>query len=241
MHCNRDDDCLQLYARLAGFLYLFVIAIFDAADYFIISPAIIPGDFVRSARNVLAGETLYRFGLAAQFAASWLTIPLAASLYVLTKRVDTNLALFALGFRVAEAALGSICTLSSFVAVRLYTGTAGAFSTASAQSRVQLLSRFYSGCFQMTVIFFSAGSILFFFLLLRSRMIPRLLSAFGIFASVLVTILGFANLIVPSYSGMLSPGWIAILLAEVATGLWLLFAGVKLDYWNAHELSSDGR
>src|SRR5207248_9679402 len=63
-------------------------------------------------------------------------------------------------------------------------------------------------------------------LLLRSRMIPRALSGLGIFASVLVTLLGFANLIVPRYSGTLSPGWIAILMAEVLTGLWLLIRGV---------------
>jgi hypothetical protein len=236
MTCNRGDDCVQLYARLAGLLYLFIIAIFDSADYFVIDPATVAGDFARTAQNVIASETLYRIALAAQFAASWLTIPLAAALYVLVKRVDPNLALLALVFRVVEAALGSLCTLSSFVAVRLYTGTAGAFVPTDSQPLVQLLTRFYSGCFQMTVIFFSAGSVLFFYLFLRSRMIPRVLSGFGIFASVLVTVLGFANLIVPKYSGALSPGWLAILVAEVLTGLWLLIRGVNVEYSNSREV-----
>ncbi|MBV9570873.1 MAG: DUF4386 domain-containing protein [Alphaproteobacteria bacterium] len=234
----RKELSLHFYARLAGFLYLFIIAIFDAADYFILTPAIVPGNFAASAQNVMASETLYRFGLACQFAASWLTIGLAGSLYVVVRAVDPSVAMFALAFRIVEAALGSICTLSSFVALRLYTGASTAFGEDQSQVLVQLLGRFYGACFQMTVIFFSVGSILFFYLFLKSRLIPRLISGFGIFASILVTLLGFSNLVVPRYSEALSPGWIAILVAEVAAGLWLLIKGVDLSFWKTREALS---
>jgi hypothetical protein len=76
-------------------------------------------------------------------------------------------------------------------------------------------------------LFFSIGSLLFFFVFLKSRYIPRILSAFGVFASVVVTIMCFGNLIFPEYSGRLLYGWAPMAVAEVTTGFWLMF-GVKI-------------
>ena len=97
-----DEESLRGYARLAGFLYLFVIVAYDAGDYFAVSPQIVSGNFARTAQNVTATETLYRVGLASEFVASWMTIPLAGALYCLLKGVNANVALFALLFDVAD-------------------------------------------------------------------------------------------------------------------------------------------
>lgn len=228
---GRDEKSLQFYARLAGFLYLFILAAYDLSDYFLVSHAVVAGNFTQTAHNIAGSETLYRLGLAGEFVASWLTVALAGALYVTLKSVDANLSLLALLFRVAEAAVGSVCALISFIKLRLYVGAGTGTGVKDAPALVELLSRTYGACFQMTVIFFSVGSILFFWLLLKSRFIPRLLSGFGIFASCLVTVLGFINLIVPRYSALLAPGWFPILIAEVATGLWLLIRGVNTTHW----------
>lgn len=228
-----ERTSLQRYARLAGFLYLFILAAYDLGDYLLVSPAIVPGDFATTAHNIQANETLYRLGLAGEFVASWLTILLAAGLYAITKPVNANLALAAFAFRIVEAAIGGICAVISFVALRVYAATGGAFDAHASAALVQLLSRAYSTCFTVTVIFFSLGSVIFFVLLYRSRFIPRLLSGFGVLASVLVTALGFVNLVVPKLAPMLAPGWMPILAAEVATGLWLLVRGVNTSSWEA--------
>ena len=230
-----NEKSLRSYARLAGFLYLFILAVYDLGDLYLVSPAIVPGDFAQSAHNIAASELLYRLGLAGQFVASWLTILLGGALYALLKPIDPILALFALLFRVAEAVLGSVCALISLVALRIYTGTAGEFGPAESQALVQLMSRAYSACFLITVIFFSVGSIIFFALLFKSRFIPRVLSAFGILASLLVMALGFSNLIVPQYAAVLAQGWMPILIAEVTTGLWLLLVGVNLTHWSSRK------
>ena len=81
----------------------------------------------------------------------------------------------------------------------------------------------------VTAVGFIVLTVVFFWLLLKSRFIPRLISGFGIFASCLVTVLGFANLIVPRYSALLASGWFPILIAEVATGLWLLWRDADFD------------
>ncbi|PYQ56894.1 MAG: DUF4386 domain-containing protein, partial [Acidobacteria bacterium] len=76
-------------------------------------------------------------------------------------------------------------------------------------------------------IFFSIGSLLFFYLFFKSTYIPRILSAFGVFASVVVTIMCFGSLIFPERESTLQYGWAPMAVAEVTTGLWLMLFAVK--------------
>jgi hypothetical protein len=68
-----------------------------------------------------------------------------------------------------------------------------------------------------------------------------MLSAFGIVASVLVPMLGFASLIFPERAAALTLGWAPIFVAEIATGLWLLIAGPNLEHWRRRYLSPSER
>ena len=60
----------------------------------------------------------------------------------------------------------------------------------------------------------------------------RMLAAFGMLASGHVTVVAFANLIVPARAAGLSFGWewAPMFAAEIATGLWLLVAGPDLAH-----------
>jgi hypothetical protein len=71
------------------------------------------------------------------------------------------------------------------------------------------------------------GSILFSYLFFKSRYIPRMLSAFDVFASVVVTVMCFGSLIFPEYSATLQYGWTPMAIAEVTTGFWLMLFAVK--------------
>jgi len=225
------DKSLLVYARIAGFMYLFVMAAF-LAGFGIAYHLIVPGNFTETARNIIASERLCRVGLSSQLIASWTTILLAGAFYALLRTVHNNLALFALLWRVAEAVVGGVITIFSFMALSIYTGRVSAFGLAERQALVNLLLRGYTVGFYIAVIYFSLGSIIFFYLLLESRFIPRILSAFGIVASVLIPILGFASLIFPERAPALTLGWAPMFIAEIATGLWLLIAGANLTYWN---------
>ena len=59
-----------------------------------------------------------------------------------------------------------------------------------------------------------------------------MLAAFGMLASGHVTVVAFANLIVPARAAGLSFGWewAPMFAAEIATGLWLLVAGPDLAH-----------
>jgi hypothetical protein len=158
---------------------------------------------------------------------------LAFGLYAAVKPMGKNLALLALLFRLVEATIFGLNVLFSLVVLKAYISSdyLKAFSGNEPSVLLNLRSAFYSDSFTIAGIFFSFGSILFFYLFLKSTYIPKVLSAFGLFSSALVTIISFMELILPRYAAILQVGWgwAPLALAEIMVGLWLLFKSVNLS------------
>lgn len=222
---NRSAQSSQrAYARLAGLMFLVVLG-FDIAGLAIASAIQGSGSFTHASHNIAASETLYRIGLLFGLAGSLATVPLAIALYVTLKPIDPNLALTALLFRVVEAAgIGN----AGFATLQIYLAAKhdNAFST----SQLGALAGFSSGPegSYVSAIFFCAGSTIFFYLFLRSAYIPKIMAAWGVFASLVYVLAFIGSLIAPQSSGtLLLVGSIPIALAEVSTGLWLLIKGIS--------------
>ncbi len=213
------------YARLAGFMYLFVTAV-DLLGMFITGRFRVPGNFAETAHRVMGAELLYRAGLSAELIGSLCTVFLAMGLYGAVKPLNNNLALLALVFRLAEATLGGAQSILGFAVLKLYVG-AGSMKAFDA-NQLSVLANLPSGLWNISAIFFGIGSILFFYLFLRSTYIPKVLSVLGLFASVLVPVICFAPLLLPQPPPALQFGWIPMLVAEISMGLWLLFKGVNV-------------
>jgi hypothetical protein len=207
-------------------MYLLLLVV-DIAGVLITSSVAGAGSFGDISQQILASETLYRIGLCCGLVGSLVTILLAIGLYVTVKPVDGNLALMALLFRVVEAAIGAIGTILAFNVLQIH--LAASHANAFDANQLGALATFSSGVgTDVGAIFFSVGSTIFFYLLLRSRYIPRLLSAWGIFASLVYLVVWFVSLILPQYAGTaVAVGSVPILLAELSTGFWLLLVGIK--------------
>jgi NADH:ubiquinone oxidoreductase subunit K len=214
-----------MYARLAGFMFLFVI-VAGLSGMFIANRFAVPENFAEIAHRIMGSELLYRIGLSSGLISSLGTVFLAMGLYIAVKPIDNNLALLALLFRLVEATLGGVLSILSFSDLKLYIGAdcANAFTA----NQLSVLVHFHSGAFNIGALFFSIGSILFFYLFIKSTYIPKFLSALGLFASVLMSIVCFASLISPQHAKMLQLGWLPMFVAEVSVGLWLLFKGVNV-------------
>jgi hypothetical protein len=132
----------RAYARLAGLMYLVVLA-FDIVGVVIVSSAAGSGAFVEVSRRIVASETLYRFGLCCGLVGSLSTILLAIGLYVAVKPAGENLALLALLFRVAEAAIGGTAAMLAFTAlqINLAANHAGAFTVNQLGALADVYSR----------------------------------------------------------------------------------------------------
>jgi len=210
-------------------MYLFADVAYLLGVY-IVSGFQVPGNFAETAHRIMGSELLYRVGLSSLLIGALCTVFLAMGLYVAVKPIDHNLALLALLFRLVEAALFGVVTIFNFIVLNMYIRAdyMPAFDANQLSVLVNLHSVALSAGFNIAAIFFSIGSILFFYLFFKSAYIPKLLSGFGLFGSVLVPIVCFGSLISPQHAKMLALGWLPIALAEILVGFWLLFKGVNV-------------
>lgn len=210
----------RMYARLAGFLFLWLI-ITALAGLITSSHIAGSGGFAETAKRIAASERLYRLALCSELTETLSALLLAFALYAALKPVNPLLAQLAMYWRMAESLIGGVGTIFDFAKLQAYTGSQPADH---AQTIVELTRYVGWGTYNVAALCFSIGSTLFFYLFFRSKYIPRALSAFGVFASVLVTIICFGDLIFPERAAMLRYGWAPMAIAEIVTGFWLMFA-----------------
>ena len=109
-----EDGKAQIrYARLAGFMYLFLIAIY-LLGIMIASRFEVPGNIAETAHRVMEHELLFRFGLALGSLNALCAVLLAVSLYVAVRVIDKNLALLALAFELVYVAVGAVVNLIDY-------------------------------------------------------------------------------------------------------------------------------
>jgi hypothetical protein len=228
MNDGYDANVQIRYARVAGLIYLLLI-VFYMGGQALISHVVGTGDFVQRLSRIAAGQSLYRYGLVLQLLASVFTVLLAYALYVVLRPVTERIARLALYFRLAEAFAG-VTAFISFGSLSLQSDPAylQAFGTTQLQAMVALAKSADFVSFNVATLFFSFGSTLFFWLFARTRYIPRVLSVFGVFASVITLATSLGDLVFPAYASVIQYGWLPIFLAEITTGFWLLVRGVRI-------------
>jgi len=217
------------YARFAGVMYFFTA--FDLTGAVIISRITGTGTFIASAHSIAASETLYRIGILFGLIGDLSTILLAIALYAILKPVDRILALMALLFRLAESAIGGVVVVLGFADLQVYldANRASALSANQLGVLADLMSRTSAAGTDVSVVCFSIGSAIFFYLFLRSGYIPRALAFWGLLGSLLCTIAFSGSLLAPQSSDLLRGiGALPIGIAEPVVGLWLLIRGIRI-------------
>lgn len=95
----------RLWARIAGALYLITIVLGVFAEAFVRGTLIVRDDAAATATNILAHESLYRLGLAADLAMIACYIAVTLLFYVLFKPVSRGLSLLAAFFSLVGLAV----------------------------------------------------------------------------------------------------------------------------------------
>jgi hypothetical protein len=173
-------------ARVAGFTYLFYIAVaypglvlFDKAT----SGQGIAAKLARIAEHASDLRVVVILWLANAFSA----LVLGVTLYAITRDEDRDLAMLAMMCRVAEGVSGGISVETPVRLLWLATiSGANAPDTATAHALGAFLLT--PEGFGIAAIFFAVGSTLFSWLFLRGRMIPVPLAWLGVVASVLAVV-----------------------------------------------------
>jgi hypothetical protein len=204
-------------ARVAGFMYLFLVATAGLAEFWVRGDIVVPDDAEATVVNIAGDERMFRLGIAVDLVAAPGNVLLAVALYVLLRPVHPHLALVAALWRVGEATILGVITLMSFVTLELLDDAvappalAGAFIGAHADG------------YAVGLIFFGLGSTVFGYLLYRSGYVPRALGALGVFASLVLVACMYAIIVFPDARSALVPACYApIGIFELALGVWLL-------------------
>lgn len=217
-------------AKVAGILYLLLMATGIWAEFFARGPLIVAGDAVETARNIEAAETLFRAGLVANLMTFAASVPLLVALYVIVEPVSRGLALLAAGWRLVETAVLAVIALNDLAVLRLL-GGAG-YLQPVAREQLEALARsllaLHSDGYRVGAFFLGLGSAVFAYLLFRSRYVHPILAAWGVFASALLASVSVGIMIVPHIGPAVIPAYYApMFIFEVGLGVWLLTKGLQ--------------
>ncbi len=203
-------------ARIAGALYLVIIALGLFAEVVVRAPLIVPGDAATTAQNVLSSEGLFRAGVAADLIVFLADVALAILLYQLFKPVSRTLSMLAAAFRLTQTAIIGLNLLNMFMALRVVR------DGGSSSLALTFLDAHKYG-YLLGLTFFGVSTAILAVLAYRSNRFPKALgvllglAGFGYVAD------SFSFFLIPGYDGSASAVLLApAVIAEVWLAIWLL-------------------
>jgi len=210
-------------ARLAGFTFLFYIAV--AFPSMVLFGRATSGDGIAAKfASIAQHATDMRVAVVLTLLGCFSALVLAVTLYALTREVDNDLAMLALTCRVAEGVISGISIPETLGL--LWLATASGANAPDPGAAHALGAYLLKGDMAVTATFFAVGSTLFSYLFLRGRMIPVALAWLGVLASVLLVVglpLQIAGVLRGSITQLM---YLPMLGFEIPLGLWLLIKGV---------------
>lgn len=220
---------MKSVARLAGVFYLITIVMGVFAEVGVRGRLVVRDDAAATAANILAHESLYRCGLAADLVMLIAYIAVTLLLCVLLKPVNAIVSPLAAFFSLVGIAILAVNCLNHVAPLlflesnHVLTG----FDTAQLQSLSLFALRLHTRGYSISGVFFGVYCVLIGYLAYRSGFLPR-------FVGVLMAI-GGASYLISSFALFLSPSLAAALpdvtvlggIAELSLTLWLIVKGVK--------------
>jgi hypothetical protein len=231
MAISSIDDSQRTAARVAGFAYLFTLATVVFAQFGIHSRLINDKSGAEAVRNIVASERLFRISIACELVYCAGGVVLLAALYMILKPVNKNLALLAVFWKLVYVLMWVLMMLNLFTALRLSRGAT--YLQAFEAERLQALVRLTIGErfdeYYVGLMFYALGSTVCGYLWFKSRYIPRVLAAGGLFSSMWCAACTFAFIIFPNFTKAVNLWWFdtPMSIFDIATGFWLLFRGLR--------------
>lgn len=227
----------QLYARVAGFLYLLIVA--GAIFSGILTSRIVPGDATATANNIMASELLFRIGFIGWLVHAFCEIVLSVLLYVLLKPVSKTIALLMASLRLIHIAILGINLLNLFFTLLLLSGAdyLTVFETNQLHALVLLFLDAHKYGFAIGLTIFGFHVFFLGYLVFKSGYFPRILGVLLIIAAFGYLLDSSATFLFPNYEtypAIMGP----LFIAELSFALWLLIKGVNVEQWEKRALES---
>jgi len=223
----------QVYARIAGGLYLIIIVFGIWSEMFVRSTLIVAGDAAATAGNIMASEGLFRASFAADSIMALSDVAVAVLLYVLLRPVNRTLALVAAAFRLMQTAVVALNLLHHYAALLLLNGGAyaAAFDPPQLHALVALALDVHAHGYDLGLLFFGVSCLVLGYLIARSGYFPRALGILVAAAGLAYLIGSYTLFLAPNYAETVAPIYVVPLISEVALCLWLLLRGLNVEQW----------
>src|SRR5712691_5838103 len=224
----------QLYARIGGVLYLIIIVVGLFDEAFVRNRIVVSGDAEDTAANIRSLESLWRFGIAAEFVLLTCAVALTAIFYVLLRQVSRFVALLAVFFNLVSLAVEA--AVQMFLLGALFPlGNAGylkAFPPEQLYALASLSVKSHSYGFGVPLIFFGCTCLILGYLIFRSGFLPKALGVLMQIAGLSYLTDSFALILVPTFANRIFPAvLVPAFVGEASLCLWLLVKGVNVEKW----------
>jgi Domain of unknown function (DUF4386) len=216
-------------ARIAGLLYLIVIATGLFAEVFVRQALKVSGDALATANNIQSSELLFRWGLVADLTNFVCGLPCVLIIYFLFKHVNKFLLQLALIFVIIQTAIIAVNLLNQISPLLILSNDAYLKTFQPNQLVVlsQLSLNIQGVGYAIGLVFFGFYCLLVGYVIFKSKMIPKFLgilyiiSGLGYLINSFIMLLskGFAN---PLFTYLAIP----IFIGELSFCLWLMIKGV---------------
>lgn len=209
-------------ARAVGALFL-IVFITSLVGSGIVEDILYAPDYLSIAHP---NKTQWVIGMLIHLISAVGTIGIVVLMFPLLKQQNINLAIAYLVFRSIEAIIFSITELNSLSILTLSQEfiKAGTTDTSYFQLLGTLLQEDRSWSYMIGVLFFCIGSLMFYYSMYKSQIIPRFLSVWGFMAIILALIMAILNLLDIDLSfGFVF--YIPIALNEIVLSIWLIVKG----------------
>jgi hypothetical protein len=225
----------RLKARIAGLLYLIVIAGGLFSEMFVRGRLVVAGDAQATAYNIVAHERLYRWGFAAEIFYCACNVPLNFILYDLFKVVNRSVTLLAVAFALVGTGIEAVSLLAHYAPLVFLGGAPylSAFSAEQLQAAAYTSLRMFEYGFAVTLVFFGGFCLCLGYVILKSDFFPRIIGALLAVEGLCYLINSFANFLAPAFAARFFPVLMASAVAELSLCGWLLVAGVNVQRWQA--------
>jgi hypothetical protein len=218
-------------ARVAGAIYLSMVVTGPFTLIYIPSTLIVRGNASATANNILAHETLFRFGIVADLMTSVIFICLVMALYRLFSSVNKTIASLMVALVLVSAAVGFVNVLNYIAALTLFRGAdfLAVLEKPQRDALAMLFLRLDGQGNVINEIFWGLWLLPFGLLVMRSRFLPRILGVWLIINGFAYVVLSFTGLVSPQNYEVAFRSAFPALLGEVAIMLWLVIRGAKVQ------------
>ncbi|HEY6487468.1 MAG TPA: DUF4386 domain-containing protein [Candidatus Cybelea sp.] len=224
-------------ARVAGVLYLAIIAIGVTGLLYVPSVVYVSGNAAATAHSLVAHENLFRAGIFLELCGATLEIFLVLALYGLLGGVDRSLAILMVILGLMDVPIFFVNALNSFGAL-LFAGGAdflSAFSEPQRQAMAMLFLKLHHDGEIVNEVFWGLWLLPFGMLVYKSGFLPRFLGVWLILNCFAYLAQSVAGILLPQYAQTVASVAAPLQFGEIALTLWLLIMGVNVKRLGAHE------